>query len=202
MIPQAGSAYAYSLRHARRTRGVDHRLGPDPRIRGRQRRGRDLVGRLLQLAASRASASRCRTWLTHGYRTALLSANPDVHGCSRPRRASPASRSSQPPGVRHRGGRHLAAAARREGERARQQRDGGDQAARARPLHRRRRHAHRPGELHAVRAERLHRHPSGRGDRLLRLHRLRRHLDRGRGDAAIRSATCRSAFWAASRSAR
>ena len=38
------------------------------------------------------------------------------------------------------------------------------------------------GELHAVRAERLHRHPPGRGDRLLRLHRLRRDLDGGGGD--------------------
>ena len=47
------------------------------------------------------------------------------------------------------------------------------------------------GQLHAVRAERLARHPPGRGDRLLRLHRLRRDLDRGRGDARTRSATCR-----------
>ena len=42
---------------------------------------------------------------------------------------------------------------------------------------------HQPGELHAVCAERVHRHPSGRGDRLLRLHRLRRDLDGRRGDA-------------------
>ena len=49
-------------------------------------------------------------------------------------------------------------------------------------VHRRRRDAPQPGELHAVRAERLHRHPSGRGDRVLRLHRLRRDLDGGRGD--------------------
>ena len=44
-----------------------------------------------------------------------------------------------------------------------------------------------------------HRHPPGRGDRLLRVHRLRRDLDRGRGDARIRSATCRSASSAGSR---
>ena len=36
------------VRDARRARGVDHRLGPDPRIRGWQRRGRNFVGRLLQ----------------------------------------------------------------------------------------------------------------------------------------------------------
>ena len=35
---------------------------------------------------------------------------------------------------------------------------------------------------HAVRAERLPRHSSGRGDRVLRLHRLRRDLDGGGGD--------------------
>ena len=50
--------------------------------------------------------------------------------------------------------------------------------------------------------ERLARHPPGRGDRVLRLHRLRRDLDRGRGDARTRSATCRSASSAASPSAR
>ena len=66
----------------------------------------------------------------------------------------------------------------------RQQRDGGRQAARRWALFiARRARQHQPGELQAVRAERLHRHPSGRGDRVLRLHRLRRHLDRGRGDA-------------------
>ena len=40
-----------------------------------------------------------------------------------------------------------------------------------------------PGELSPVRAERLHRHPSRRGDRLLCLHRLRRDLDRRGRDA-------------------
>ena len=60
MIPQAGSAYAYCVRDARRAGRVDHRLGPDPRVRGRQRRGRDLVGRLLQHAAARRRHRRCR----------------------------------------------------------------------------------------------------------------------------------------------
>ena len=39
------------------------------------------------------------------------------------------------------------------------------------------------GQLRPVRAERLHGHPPGRGDRVLRLHRVRRDLDRGGGDA-------------------
>ena len=61
---------------------------------------------------------------------------------------------------------------------------------------------HRPGELHAVRAERLHGHSSGRGDRVLRLHRLRRHLDGGRGDdrpAAEPADAASSAGWRSAR---
>ena len=42
------------LRHARRAGRVDHRLGPDHRVRDRQRRRRDLVVRLLPGAAARA----------------------------------------------------------------------------------------------------------------------------------------------------
>ena len=44
MIPQAGSAYAYSYATLGRAGRLDHRVGPDPRIRGRQRRRGDLVG--------------------------------------------------------------------------------------------------------------------------------------------------------------
>ena len=63
----------------------------------------------------------------------------------------------------------------------RQQHHGRDQAARARRCSSSSALTHiNTGELHAVRAERLHRHPPGRGDRVLRLHRLRRDLD-GRG---------------------
>ena len=79
---------------------------------------------------------------------------------------------------------HLAAAARREGERARQQHHGGRSSCWRSALFIAVGATHlNAGELHAVRAQRLHRHPSGRGDRLLRLHRLRRDLDGGRGDA-------------------
>ena len=49
------------VRDARRAGRLDHRLGPDPRVRGRQHRGGDRVERLLQLAAHAASASTCRT---------------------------------------------------------------------------------------------------------------------------------------------
>ena len=52
-------------------------------------------------------------------------------------------------------------------------------------LRRRRMELRRARELAAVRAERVGRHSGGRGDRLLRLHRLRRRLDGRRGDAGI-----------------
>ena len=61
MIPQAGSAYALRVCHARRVRRVDHRLGSHPRVRGRQRRRRDLLGRLLQDAAARRRTATART---------------------------------------------------------------------------------------------------------------------------------------------
>ena len=94
MIPQAGQRLRLFLRDARRAGRVDHRLGPDPRVRGRQRRGRDLVGRLLQRRCCAAFGIDLPRWLTTGYRTALLSSNPDVTACSRPRRSLPAFRSS------------------------------------------------------------------------------------------------------------
>ena len=59
---------------------------------------------------------------------------------------------------------------------------GGDQAGGARPLRGRGRLLHRSRELASLRAQRLEGHPSGGGHRLLRLHRLRRRLHRGRGD--------------------
>ena len=53
-----------------------------------------------------------------------------------------------------------------------------------------------------VRAERLDRHPSGRGHRLLRLHRLRRDLDGSGGDEESAAQSARSASSADSPSAR
>ena len=46
-IPVSGSAYTYSLRDAGRARRLDHRLGPDPRVRRLGRRGRGRLGRVL-----------------------------------------------------------------------------------------------------------------------------------------------------------
>ena len=171
------------LRDARRARRVDHRLGPDSRVRRRQRRRRDLVGRLLQHAAAAASASRFPPWLTTGYRTALLSSDPAIHGLLQTRAAHRRHPDRHPrSGVRHRDADHVAAAAgRAESATA----NNIMVAIKLLAL----------GLFIAVGATHLHaanyhpfapngftRHPSGRGDRLLRLHRLRRDLDGGRGD--------------------
>ena len=177
MIPQAGKRLRLLVRDARRARRLDHRLGPDPRVRRRQRRGRDLVGRLLQHAAPwlRTRDSRlAHDRLSHGAPQrrpggARAASNRSAH-----RRHSDRHPSA---GVRHRDADHLAAAAGRARERHREQHHGGDQAAGAGAVHRRRRHAPARGELPSLRAERFHRHPSGRRDRVLRVHRLRRHLD-------------------------
>ena len=93
MIPQAGSAYAYSVRHAGRVGGVDHRLGPDPRIRRRQRRGRHLVGRLFQHVDSGASASICRPGSRPGIARRCSALTRPSTGCCRPRRTSQGFRS-------------------------------------------------------------------------------------------------------------
>ncbi len=69
MIPAGGQRLRLLLRHARRSRRVDHRLGPDPRVRRRQRRRRDLVGRLLHHAAPRRGRPAARLAdhrLSHG----------------------------------------------------------------------------------------------------------------------------------------
>ena len=93
------------VRDARRGRRVDHRVGPDPRVRRRQCRRRDLVGRLLQIARRRPSllpAARTRIRIRrdhdaglahHGlpYGTAQLRI-PRFTDCSQPRRAWPVFR--------------------------------------------------------------------------------------------------------------
>ena len=183
MIPQAGSAYAYS--YATLGEIVAWIIGWDLILEY-------AVGNVA-VAISWGDYFKSLTgglgftfppWLTTGYRTALLSSDPGVHGllavgAARGRHSDPRQRA----GVRDRRAHHLAAAARRAGERAGEQHHGRRQAARARRcsswsgLH-----AHQPGELHAVRAERLRGHPPGRGDRVLRLHRLRRDLHGRRGD--------------------
>ena len=122
-------------------------------------------------------------WLTHGYRAVTAqygSVRSDAAGhCAADcRRADTRQRS----GLRHRRRDHRPSAARCAREQPRQQRDGVHQARGAGTVRGRRRLSHRYGQLRAVRAERLARHPSGRGDRVLCLHRIRRHLRRRRRD--------------------
>ena len=69
MIPQAGSAYAYSYATLGELDRVDHRLGSDPRIRRRQHRGGDRLERLLHVAAVRVRDRAARladARLSHG----------------------------------------------------------------------------------------------------------------------------------------
>ena len=171
------------LRDAGRGGGLDHRLGPDPRVRGGQRRRGDLVGRLLHDADARGRrgvSGLAHDRLPHGAAEQQpRRPRPAAVGAARGRHPDP----GEPARLRHRRARHLAAAARRQGERARQQHHGGDQAGGAGAVCRRRAHQPEHRQLHAVCAQRLHRHPSGRGHRLFRLHRLRRDLDGGRRDA-------------------
>ena len=60
MIPQAGVGLRVYLRDAWRAGGLDHWLGPDSGICRRQRRGRHLVGRLLQHPGARRGARTAR----------------------------------------------------------------------------------------------------------------------------------------------
>ena len=172
MIPQAGSAYAYT--YATLGEAVAWIIGWDLILEY-------AVGNVAVAISwgdyfttlMRGVGVEFPAWLTTGYRTALLSSNPDVHGLlqSAPHVAGiPDPR--EPARLRHRRAGHLAAAAGRQGKRAREQHHGGDQAGRAGAVCRRRADQPEHGQLHAVCAQRLHRHPPGRGDRLFRLHRL------------------------------
>ena len=142
------------VRHARRNRRVDHRLGPDPRVRRRQRGGRDLVVGLLQVAAermdriprlahdrlpNRPAVERCGgAWLA-------------PHGAAPVRHPDPDQRS----GLRDRDADHRVAADGRAGERHGEQHHGRHQTAGARSLHRDGDAAHQPGELPPVHAQRV-----------------------------------------------
>ena len=61
MVPDLGQRLHLRLRDARRAGRVDHRLGPDHRVRRRQRRRRHQLGQLLQDVRRRGSASSSRT---------------------------------------------------------------------------------------------------------------------------------------------
>ena len=182
MIPQAGSAYAYS--YATLGELIAWIIGWDLILEY-------AVGNIAVAIAWSGYFNSLLSgfgvslpdYLTHGYRTALLSSESRGPRAAADRAADrrdsdPAQHSRGADRARH----HLAALPRRAREHARQQHHGRGEAGRAGRVRRARRHAHRHGELHAVRAERLARHPPGGRDRLLRLHRLRRDLDRGGRD--------------------
>ena len=156
MIPIAGQRLHLRLRHARRARGVDDRLGPDPRIRRRLDDRRD---RLERLHAAAPGGIRPRAADRHRRRAA--------------------GGHHQPAGRDHRAADHDPARGRRPRVGALQRGDGGDQGRRGAVLPRRRHHLRRAGQLAAVRAVRMAGHHGRRRRRVLRLHRFRRGVDDG-----------------------
>ena len=182
MIPQAGSAYAYS--YATLGEIIAWIIGWDLILEYAVGNVAVAIGwsgyfnSLLTGVGIKLPA-----WMVHGYREVMLSSDPALRGLldTAPHRRGHA-RAAQRARLLHRRAHHGAARPRRARKRARQQRPGRHQAARARDLRDRGRAVHRYGELQALRAERLPRHLAGRRDRVLRLHRLRRDLDGGRGN--------------------
>ena len=71
--PDLGQRLHLRLRHPGRAGGLDHRLGPDPRVRGRQRGGGHRLVRLLHVVPARRSASRCRSGSATSYRDVAFS---------------------------------------------------------------------------------------------------------------------------------
>ena len=203
MIPQAGSAYAYS--YATLGELVAWIIGWDLILEY-------AVGNIAVAIAWSGYFTSLLSgvgivlppWLTHGYRTALLSSDPAVHDLLQtaphlgPHSAAPESSRRSAIVLLD----HLAALHRCARERPREQHHGRSEAAGAEPVRCARRDAHRHGQLPSVRAERMARNPSGGGDRVLRVYRLRRHLDGSRRDAQSRSGTCPSVFLAGWPSAR
>ena len=166
------------LRDPGRVRGLDHRLGPHPRVRGRQRRGGRQLGGLLQDAPGRAGAPPPGLAVHHP--------GPCPADAGAARRGAARARHPhrpEPAGGAHRGAAHRAAGARHPGERAGEHRHGAAQAGHGGGLHRGGRVLHPARELDALRSQRAHRHPQRRLAHLLRLHRLRRRLHHRRGGA-------------------
>jgi len=161
MIPQAGSAYAYS--YATLGEVVAWIIGWDlnSRVRGGERGPSRSRGEIISKSFVGYFGVHFPDWLTTGYRTALLSPDANIHGCSRPRRTSPDSDSRESAGLSDRRPDHLAAVVGRARERQDEQRPRRDQAARAGAVHRGRAVPHQLGELHAIHAERLARDSPG-----------------------------------------
>ena len=149
------------VRDARRDLRLDDRLGPDSRVCGRLDDRRHRMERVLP-----ADPRRVR------HQPPTVDGRGAGHGRGRAR---------QPAGDSHRPRHHGAPRDRRSRERAVQRGDGRRQAGGGPVLHRRRLHLRQAGELVAVRAVRVGRHHDRRRRRVLRLHRLRRRLDDGRG---------------------
>ena len=177
MIPQAGSAYAYA--YATLGEVVAWIIGWDLILEY-------AVGNVAVAISwgdyfttlTRGVGIDLPAWLTTGYRTALLSSNPDVQALleTAPRIAGVPLLVNVPAFAIVMGITWLLLRGARESS-TRQQRDGGRQAARVGTLRRGGIDEHRRGELFTVCAERLHRHPPGRGNRVLCVHRLRRGVD-------------------------
>ncbi len=139
MVPIAGSRLHLRLRHARRVRRLDHRLGPDPRVRARRRDG---GGRLVGL----------RRELPQGHRDY----HPGRHQRGARDRQIPMVDGSigdgrlQPAGRDHRGARDDAARHRHPGVGQRQHRHRRRQGRRRPDGHRGRRAFVKTGELAPV----------------------------------------------------
>ncbi len=189
------------LRHPRRAVRVDHRLGPDPRVRRRLDDGRP---RLVQ-DTSRTSSPSLGLHVPHALRPTRPSTSTPRLGCI----VATGSFIDLPAML-------IAAVVTVilvigiQRERRLQHRHGGHQGRDRAVRHRRRRLLRQPGELASLRALRLHRaellrtHPVGpdgtggaparharrrRGD-LLRLHRLRFRLHPRRGGPEAQQRTC------------
>jgi APA family basic amino acid/polyamine antiporter len=177
MIPQAGSAYAYS--YATMGELVAWVIGWDLILEY-------AVGNVA-VAISwgdyfttllRGVGLQIPVWLTTGYRTALLSSNPDVHGLLGTAPQIAASHPRQCAGVCDRDGDYGAAAARREGGvRANNIMVVVKLAARA--VHRRWR-THSTRRILRPSRRTVYGHPQCRRHRVLRLHWLRCDFDRRR----------------------
>ena len=181
MIPQAGSAYAYS--YATLGEIVAWIIGWDLILEYAVGNVAVAISWSDYFKSLLSGWVEFPVWLTTGYRTALLSNDAAVHGLLRsaPHVFGIPVLVNLPAfgivmlitGLLLMGARESATA---------NNLMVAVKLARAGALHRDGDAAHQPGQLSPVHAERIPWSASGRGDRLLRLHRIRRHLDGGGGN--------------------